>query len=105
MPTDQQLRCTIGSGSRSFALANNCVACFVNNFFVCQSSCPLDVIAFHCHFTQVMQQGGHSQGPAIVAGKMEKPGHRVSYSSKTLGGRGIIDPETIGPSGGRQKNL
>src|SRR5258705_13304113 len=103
MPTDQQLRCAIGSGSRSFALANNCVSCLVNNFFVCQSSCPLDVIAFHCHFTQVMQQGGHSQGPAIVAGKMEKPGHPATYSSHNLGVRVIKPLERIGPCGEVQK--
>jgi hypothetical protein len=77
MPTNQQLCRAICPDSRRFPLTDNRVSRKIESIFISERVCPLDIVAFHRDFAEVVEQGRSSKRTPIVAREMKHLGNLI----------------------------
>src|SRR5713101_8179070 len=77
MPTHQQLRAAIGAASGRFPLADNRMSREIDSLVVPKRTRPLNVLAGHRDFTQIVYHRGHAQRKAIATTEVERAGELI----------------------------
>src|SRR5215213_381298 len=90
MPADQQLGCTICSDSRCFTFTDHRMAREIGPLLMRENVGSLDVITFHRHLADVVQQRCGVQRSAIVTSKVKRLCDLISDNGDTLRVRVLV---------------
>jgi hypothetical protein len=77
MPADEKLCAAIGARARRFLLSDNGVASEVKSLILSQSALPLDVLALHRNFAEIVSQRSQPERRAVLLRQVEQLGERI----------------------------